>query len=132
MRLRTTEMVRTGELPDQAEQTAIRESSARRADEGVPLEAVVGAYRIGAEKCAAHVFPAAEPGDLSDLLLVQRHMLTCLRLVSCEVAAGYAQERQTALSDEQVALQSLLSRLPEGGSPRPRPTAPASDCRPAT
>ncbi|GGT42910.1 transcriptional regulator [Streptomyces purpureus] len=112
------EMVRTGDLPDQAEQTAIRESSARRADEGVPLEAVVGAYHIGAEECAAHVFPAAEPGDLSDLLLVQRHMLTYLRLVSCEVAAGYVQERQTALSDEQVALQSLLSRLLEGGSPQ--------------
>lgn len=108
----------TGEMPGQAEAAAIRESSARRADEGVPLEAVVGAYHLGAEECAAQVFSAAEPGDLADVLLVQRQLLAYLRLVSCEVAAGYVQERQTALSDEQVALQALLSRLLEGGSPQ--------------
>ncbi|MEV5972727.1 helix-turn-helix domain-containing protein [Streptomyces sp. NPDC051921] len=110
------EMLRTGELPDPAEQAAIRESSARRADEGVPLEAVVGAYHLGAEECAARIFPAADPDDMGDLLLVQRQLLAYLRVVSCEVAAGFVQERQTALSDEQVALQSLLSRLLEGGS----------------
>ncbi|MFB7265068.1 PucR family transcriptional regulator [Streptomyces nojiriensis] len=108
----------TGEMPGQAEAAAIRESSARRADEGVPLEAVVGAYHLGAEECATQVFSTAEPGDLGDVLLVQRQLLAYLRLVSCEVAAGYVQERQTALSDEQVALQSLLSRLLEGGSPQ--------------
>ncbi|MCB5166491.1 helix-turn-helix domain-containing protein [Streptomyces bambusae] len=112
------EVLRTGELPGRAEQAAIRESSARRADEGVPLEAVVSAYHLGAEECAAQVFPAAEPADLGDVLLVQRQLLAYLRMVSCEVAAGYVQERQTALSDEQVALQSLLSRLLEGGSPQ--------------
>ncbi|MEU9860214.1 helix-turn-helix domain-containing protein [Streptomyces sp. NPDC047971] len=112
------DMLRTGEPPDQAEQAAIRESSARRADEGVPLEAVVGAYHLGAEECAAQVFPEAEPGDFGDVLLVQRHLLAYLRLVSCAVAAGYVQERQTALGDEQVALQALLSRLLEGGSPQ--------------
>ncbi|MFJ7206105.1 PucR family transcriptional regulator [Streptomyces sp. NPDC098789] len=111
-------VLRTGEMLGQAEAAVIRESSARRADEGVPLEAVVGAYHLGAEECAARVFPAAEPGDLADVLLVQRQMLAYLRLVSCEVAAGYVQERQTALSDEQVARQSLLSRLLEGGSPQ--------------
>lgn len=112
------EVLRSGELPGQAEQAAIRESSARRADEGVPLEAVVSAYHLGAEECAAQVFSAAEPGDLGDVLLVQRQLLAYLRLVSCEVAAGYVQERQMALGDEQVALQSLLSRLMEGGSPQ--------------
>ncbi|MFE0651952.1 PucR family transcriptional regulator [Streptomyces sp. NPDC059534] len=112
------DVLRTGELPDQVERAAIRESSARRADEGVPLEAVVGAYHLGAEECAAQLVSAAEPGDLHDVLLVQRQLLAYLRLVSCEVAAGYVQERQTALSDEQVALQELLSRLLEGDSPQ--------------
>ncbi|MEU8779289.1 helix-turn-helix domain-containing protein [Streptomyces sp. NPDC048606] len=112
------EVLRTGDLPGREEQTAIRESSARRADEGVPLEAVVSAYHLGAEECATQVFSAAEPGDLCDVLLVQRQLLVYLRLVSCEVAAGYVQERQMALADEQVALQSLLSRLLEGGSPQ--------------
>ncbi|WP_051833516.1 PucR family transcriptional regulator [Streptomyces katrae] len=111
-------VLRTGEMPGLAEAAVIRESSARRADEGVPLEAVVGAYHLGAEECASQVFSAAEPGDLGDVLSVQRQLLAYLRLVSCEVAAGYVQERQTALSDEQVALQSLLSRLLEGGSPQ--------------
>ncbi|MFG3039768.1 PucR family transcriptional regulator [Streptomyces sp. NPDC048330] len=112
------DVLRTGELPDHVQRAAIRESSARRADEGVPLEAVVGAYHLGAEECAAQVVSSAEPGDLHDVLQVQRRLLAYLRLVSCEVAAGYVQERQTALSDEQVALQELLSRLLEGGSPQ--------------
>ncbi|MFG2329166.1 PucR family transcriptional regulator [Streptomyces sp. NPDC048604] len=112
------EVLRTGELPGPAEQAAIRESSARRADEGVPLEAVVGAYHLGAEECATRVFSTAEPGDLPDVLLVQRQLFAYLRLVSCAVASGYVQERQMALSDEQVALQSLLSRLLQGGSPQ--------------
>ncbi|MFF8840170.1 PucR family transcriptional regulator [Streptomyces sp. NPDC015130] len=112
------EVLRTGEAPREAELANIRESSARRADEGIPLEAVVGAYHFGAEACVAQVLSAAEPGDLSDVLLVQRQLLGFLRLVSCAVAAGYVQERQAALGDEQVARQSLLSQLLEGGDPR--------------
>ncbi|WP_441247007.1 PucR family transcriptional regulator [Kitasatospora sp. McL0602] len=111
-------VLRTGELPGEAELAAIRESSARRADEGVPLEAVVGAFHIGAEECAAQVLAAAEPGDLPDVLTVQRRLLGYLRLVSCAVAGGYVQERQAALGDDQVARQSLLSRLLEGGNPQ--------------
>lgn len=112
------EVLRTGALPGPTERAAIRESAARRADEGVPLEAVVGAYHLGAEACAAHILSTAQPGDIEDAVLVQRHLLGFLRLVSCEVAAGYVQERQAALSDEQVAVQSLLSRLLEGDSPQ--------------
>lgn len=112
------EVLRTGEPPEESELARIRESSARRADEGIPLEAVVGAYHFGAEACVDRVLSAAEPEDLPDVLLVQRQLLRYLRLVSCAVAAGYVEERQTALGDEQVARQSLLSRLLEGGDPR--------------
>ncbi|MFB6618061.1 PucR family transcriptional regulator [Streptomyces sp. NPDC085524] len=112
------QVLRGGELPEEAELARISESSARRADEGVPLEAVVGAYHFGAEECAAQVLATAEPGDLADVLLVQRRLLGYLRLVSCAVAAGYVQERQAALGDEQVARQALLSRLLEGGNPQ--------------
>ncbi|MFE1807079.1 PucR family transcriptional regulator [Streptomyces sp. NPDC059533] len=111
-------VLRGGELPEESELARISESSARRADEGVPLEAVVGAYHFGAEECAAQVLATAGPDDLADVLLVQRRLLGYLRLVSCAVAAGYVQERQAALGDEQVARQSLLSRLLEGGDPR--------------
>ncbi|MER5863433.1 helix-turn-helix domain-containing protein [Kitasatospora sp. NPDC002040] len=113
-----TEVLRSGELPGADELARISESSARRADEGVPLEAVVGAYHFGAQECAARVLVAAEPGDLPDVLLVQQRLLDYLRLVSCAVAAGYVQERQAALGDEQVARQSLLSRLLAGGDPQ--------------
>ncbi|MEU7031993.1 helix-turn-helix domain-containing protein [Streptomyces sp. NPDC046275] len=112
------DVLRTGELPGPDQRAAIRESAARRADEGVPLEAVVGAYHLGAEACAAHILATAGEGDIEDAVLVQRHLLGFLRLVSCEVAAGYVQERQAALSDDQIALQSLLSRLLDGDSPQ--------------
>ncbi|MFD9407149.1 PucR family transcriptional regulator [Streptomyces sp. NPDC059989] len=112
------QVLRGGGPPEEAELARISESSARRADEGVPLEAVVGAYHFGAEECAAQVLSTAEPGDLPDVLLVQHRLLDYLRLVSCAVAAGYVQERQAALGDEQVARQSLMSRLLEGGNPQ--------------
>ncbi|MFD0370429.1 PucR family transcriptional regulator [Streptomyces sp. NPDC127114] len=112
------EMLRTGEPLGEDEQAAIRESAARRADEGVPIESVVGAYHVGAEECAAQVLSTADPVDHADVLHVQRRLFGFLRQVSCAVAAGYVQERQSALGDEQVALQSLLSRLLEGGSPQ--------------
>ncbi|MEU4728859.1 helix-turn-helix domain-containing protein [Streptomyces sp. NPDC023588] len=111
-------VLRHGELPEEAELARISESSARRADEGVPLDAVVGAYHLGAEECAAQILATAEPDDLPDVLLVQHRLLGYLRQVSCAVAAGYVQERQAALGDEQVARQALLSRLLEGGDPR--------------
>ncbi|MFJ1704862.1 PucR family transcriptional regulator [Kitasatospora sp. NPDC088346] len=113
-----TEVLRTGEPLGEGELARISESSARRADEGVPLEAVVGAYHFGAQECAAQVLAAAGPDDLPDVLLVQQRLLGYLRLVSCAVAAGYVQERQAALGDEQVARQSLLSTLLEGGDPQ--------------
>ncbi|MFD8483675.1 PucR family transcriptional regulator [Kitasatospora sp. NPDC059673] len=112
------DVLRTGRPPGEDELARIRESSARRADEGVPLESVVGAYHLGAQLCAARLLTAAEPADLPDIVTAQDRLLGYLRLVSCAVAAGYVQERQAALGDEQVARQALLSRLLEGGDPR--------------
>ncbi|MFB7944285.1 helix-turn-helix domain-containing protein [Kitasatospora phosalacinea] len=112
------EVVRTGVLPGEPELARIRESAARRADEGVPLESVVGAYHLGAQLCAARLLAEADPADLSDVATAQDRLLGYLRVVSCAVAAGYVQERQAALGDEQVSRQALLSRLLEGGDPR--------------
>ncbi|WP_081951869.1 helix-turn-helix domain-containing protein [Kitasatospora phosalacinea] len=112
------EVLRTGVLPGEAELARIRESSARRADEGVPLESVVGAYHLGAQLCAARVLAEASPTDLPDVATAQDRLLGYLRVVSCAVAAGYVQERQAALGGEQVSRQALLSRLLEGGDPR--------------
>ncbi|MFJ5229515.1 PucR family transcriptional regulator [Kitasatospora sp. NPDC088391] len=112
------EVMRTGRLPGEDELDRIRESSARRADEGVPLESVVGAYHLGAQLCAARMLAEAEPADLPDVATAQDRLLGYLRVVSCAVAAGYVRERQTALGEEQVSRQALLSRLLEGGDPR--------------
>jgi hypothetical protein len=112
------DVLRTGELPGPALLEEISESSAQRADEGVPLEAVVGAYHLGAEECTTRILAAAEPGDLPDVLRAQHRLLGYLRLVSCAVATGYVRERQAALGEEQVARQALLSRLLEGGNPQ--------------
>ncbi|WP_245984110.1 PucR family transcriptional regulator [Streptomyces tateyamensis] len=111
------EVLRTGDLPDRTLLEAISESAAQRADEGVPLEAVVGAYHLGAEECTTRILAAAAPGDLPDVLRAQHLLLGYLRLVSCAVATGYVRERQAALGEEQVARQALLSRLLAGGDP---------------
>src|SRR5437870_13739309 len=45
------DVLRTGEMPTAEQLTAARESAARRADEGVPIDAVLSAYHIGVQVC---------------------------------------------------------------------------------
>lgn len=110
--------LRTGELPDAAQLELMHRSAARRAEERVPLDAVVGAYFLGAHECLDRTLADAGPEDLADVLAAQRLLLRYLRVVTGSVFTGYIQENRAALGEEQSARQALLSALLDGAPPQ--------------
>ncbi|REE96736.1 helix-turn-helix domain-containing protein [Thermomonospora umbrina] len=107
-------MLRSGEPPTVAELETMRESAARRAEEGIPLDVVLSAYHLGTQKCLDRVNRHARPDDLPAVLTVQRMLLMYLRRVTAAVSAGYLQERQAAFGEEHYARQALLAALLDG------------------
>ncbi|KPM52463.1 hypothetical protein ACG83_29395 [Frankia sp. R43] len=106
-----THMLRTGEPPAHGQLRELRESAGQRADEGVPLEALIDAYHLGAEVCVDRVIATVEPGDLPAILTVQRLLLRYLRTIISEVSAGYLEARLAAIHEEQDARRAMLSAL---------------------
>ncbi|MBV2156032.1 CdaR family transcriptional regulator [Kitasatospora sp. SUK 42] len=106
--------VRTG-LPAPAEEfTAVREAAARRAEEGLPLDAVLLAHHLGLEVCWEFVARDAHAGDAADLLLLNRLLLDQLRRAITAAGAGYLDGRHPAGDRSSTARQSLLTALLAG------------------
>ncbi|MFG2846204.1 PucR family transcriptional regulator [Kitasatospora sp. NPDC048296] len=106
--------VRTG-LPAPAEEfTAVRAAAARRAEEGLPLDAVLLAHHLGLEVCWEFVTRDAHAGDAADLLVLNRQLLDQLRQATTAAGAGYLDGRRPAGDRHSTARQSLLSALLAG------------------
>lgn len=107
---------RTGRPPTSEALEPLRESAIRRAEEGVPLEALLAAYHLGGRICADHVAAGFRPEELADALTLNRLILDFLQTVTAVVSASYFEERQTIASEDQATRQSLLTALLDGGS----------------
>ncbi|MFF2080711.1 PucR family transcriptional regulator [Kitasatospora sp. NPDC058162] len=106
--------VRTG-LPAPAEEfTAVREAAARRAEEGLPLDAVLLAHHLGLEVCWEFVTRDAHAGDAADLLVLNRLLLDQLRRATTAAGAGYLDGQRSAGDRSSTARQSLLTALLAG------------------
>lgn len=120
-------VLRTGEPPDEAVLAALRESIGRRAEEDVPLGAVLAAYHLGARVAVEFVAGRFEPGELADAIELSRRTLDYLGLVSATLAGGYLDEWRTMVADEHATRQSVLSALLDGGpadlAPGPQPAS---------
>jgi hypothetical protein len=102
------------EPPDEAELLAVRRSAARRADERVPLETVLTAYRLGS-KIAWEAFCAeAQPDEVDDLLEASRLVIATTQVVSGAVATAYLEERQAIHDEDREARRNLAEALLEG------------------
>nr|WP_055509228.1 helix-turn-helix domain-containing protein [Nonomuraea pusilla] len=104
-------MFRDGRPPTGAELAPVRASAARRAQEGVPLEALLAAYHLGARRVWEHLFAAATPADLDDVLAAHTIVLAYLEAVTVSVSAAYLEEREGVLSHEQHAMHATVSAL---------------------
>ncbi|GAB2567433.1 helix-turn-helix domain-containing protein [Kribbella endophytica] len=109
------ETFRTGVIPTGPTLEPLRESAARRAEEGVPLEALLAAYHLGGRVCADFVADGFRPEELPDALALNRLILDFLQQVTATVSASYFEERQVIAGEEQAGRQSLLTTLLDGG-----------------
>ncbi|WP_340682831.1 helix-turn-helix domain-containing protein [Amycolatopsis coloradensis] len=106
--------LRTGSTPAREELDFLRESAARRAEEGIPLDVVLTAYHIGIQVVWASLTPDARPEEVADVLAVNALTLRYLEVVTPAVGAGYLDERQTMFDDERSARHTVLSALLDG------------------
>ncbi|MEV0379305.1 helix-turn-helix domain-containing protein [Nonomuraea sp. NPDC050643] len=97
--------------PVRADLAPLRESAARRAQEGVPLEALLAAYHLGARMVGERLFADAEPGDLDDVLEANRIILLYMESATAAVCTAYLEERESLLSQEQHAMHATVAAL---------------------
>lgn len=105
---------RTGRPAPEAEFTAVREAAARRAEEGLPLDAVLLAHHLGLEICWEFATRHALAGDAADLLTLNRLLLDQLREATAAAGAGYLDGRRRPTEHRYAARQSLLTALLAG------------------
>ncbi|MCP3798360.1 helix-turn-helix domain-containing protein [Allokutzneria sp. A3M-2-11 16] len=107
-------MVRTKSLPDEEELAFMRESAARRAEEGIPIEFVLTAYHIGVQVVWESLTPDVRPAEVHDVMAVNSLALRYLELITPAVGAGYLDQHQTIFDDERSARHTLLTALLDG------------------
>ncbi|WP_237048118.1 hypothetical protein [Lentzea guizhouensis] len=107
-------VLRTGTLPSGDELRFLRESAARRAEEGVPIDVVLTAYHVGIQVVWDVLVPEARPEEIGEVLALNALAMRYLQVVTPVVSAGYLDERQTMFDDERSARQTLLAGLLDG------------------
>ncbi|GAA2688162.1 PucR family transcriptional regulator [Nonomuraea recticatena] len=107
-------LLRERRAPTTAELAPLRASAVRRAQDGVPLEAILAAYHRGAGRIWDHVLAGAAPEDLADALTAGRLMLGYTEAVTAAVCAAYRHERESLLRQEQHARHAAISALLSG------------------
>ncbi|MCD0449163.1 helix-turn-helix domain-containing protein [Actinocorallia sp. API 0066] len=108
-----------GREPNVEERAEVITWSARRAEQGVPLEAVLTAYHLAVEvwwRAAAEQAPPEEAAAVHDLGL---HLLAHLRSVVPAVTLAHVQEQQQLYGERREARRALLSALLSGEPARP-------------
>ncbi|MCK2244814.1 MULTISPECIES: helix-turn-helix domain-containing protein [unclassified Crossiella] len=108
------DILRTRTLPTRGELGFLRESAARRAEEGLPIDVVLTAYHIGVQVLWDSLRPDARPEEIEDVMTVNDLALRYLEVVAPAVGAGYLDARQTMFDDDHSARHTLLSSLLSG------------------
>jgi len=111
--------LRAGRPPAADELAELRQSAARRAEERVPLDAVLTAYHIGGRLSWQALVEAARPGETDALVAAGDRVLAYVQAVTAAVAAAYLDEQQAIYGEERDAhralAQALLSGAPAEG-----------------
>ncbi|MFF1394111.1 PucR family transcriptional regulator [Streptomyces sp. NPDC058287] len=92
------------------------EQAAQRAEEGVPLDAVVRTYFGGARHLTRVLRRYAEPADLPGLGLLVERLLAVLEQLTEGAVRGYLAEYEELRADGRAAQQALARALVEGRS----------------
>jgi len=103
-----------------AELAQQRDSAAQRAEEGVPLDAILTAYQIGTAMCWAELSQDARPAELPDLKEAVDRIMVLQQQVTSAVSRAYLQTRAILDSQEHGGRHALLAAL-LAGEPDERP-----------
>jgi sugar diacid utilization regulator len=106
--------LRSGEALSASALGDVRLSAARRAEERVPLGAVLTAYHVGARIGWEAIVGAAEPDETDAVIAAGARVLGYAQQVTAEVAAAYLEEQQTIYGEERDARRALASALLAG------------------
>jgi hypothetical protein len=106
--LRSTEPLLDDELIE------IRSSAARRAEERVPLDAVLAAYHVGGRIGWEALVEGAHPEERDVLIHAAGRVLEFVHQVTGAVASAYLEERQSIYGEERDALRAVASALLAG------------------
>jgi hypothetical protein len=92
-----------------------RASAARRAQERVPLDAVLAAYHVGGRiGWAELVAQARQPEETAELVAAADRVLRYIAVVTGAVATAYLEERQSIHGEERDAARGLAAALLAG------------------
>ncbi|HEX6685111.1 MAG TPA: hypothetical protein VF062_20135, partial [Candidatus Limnocylindrales bacterium] len=110
------DLLRDRRLANASELDRQRRSARRRAEEGVPLDAVLEAYHLGTIVLWQEITTGATGDDLPDVLAGQNLLLGYLRQLTAAVSAEYMEARQSLLHAEHDTRRSLITALLAGGA----------------
>lgn len=92
----------------------LRDSAAQRADEGVPLEAIVSAYQLGMAMCWERLSADAGPGDLAALQEALGHVLELQRQMVVAATGSYMEARTLLDGQDQEDRHAVMVALLAG------------------
>lgn len=101
----------SGEMPEPRAIAALRASAARRAEERIPLRAILAAYEAGAEVTWAALQDAAGPDGASVAIEAATTLMRFIQRINAEVAEAYLDEHGSIHSEDREADRVRLSRL---------------------
>jgi hypothetical protein len=105
-----------GQPPGDEDLAAFRRSAKDRATEGMPLEDLLHAYRLGSRIGWNALAEAALVDERPSLLHGAEVLLDYIDRVSAAVSQAYLEERQHLVSEEERQLRNLLDALIGGGT----------------
>jgi hypothetical protein len=105
-----------GTAPADHDLATIRASAARRAEERIPLEAVLTAYHLGALIGWRALREDARPEEAEEVLDIAERVLLYTQAVTSAVAEAYVEERQAIYGEERDARRALAEALLTGAS----------------
>lgn len=100
--------------PSEQELSEPSASAARRAQERVPLAAVLTAYHVGGRMGWEDLVAQARPDETAALLAAADRVHRYIQSVTAVVATSYLQEQQAISGEERDAVRSLVAALLSG------------------
>jgi sugar diacid utilization regulator len=103
-----------GRLPTDAELAEPRSSAARRAQERIPLEAVLTAYHVGGRIGWAELVAEARPDETAELVAAGDRVQQYVQCLTSAVATAYLEEQQAISGEERDVRRALAAALMAG------------------